>query len=122
MAITNNEKNKRSSKKMYDLFDSTLTDIFSDEEFTAEVVKDWAKADPKGFMQLFGSRLPKVQPIDQDLQRTFISLKSMMMDLPEVEDVAKALQLEKGKNNKLQYELDTARAEIKMIRKKFIKK
>ena len=76
-----------------------------DQEFTKGIVQEWAKSDPRGFMQLIDKRLPKVQAVDQDLQRTLISLKSMMLDLPEVEDIALALKNALSKIRKLESEV-----------------
>lgn len=118
MSISNSEKGRRSGKKMYEQLDTLLSTMMEDTEFTEEIFKQWAKDDPKGFFTIMKDRLPKVQPIDQDLQKTLISLKSMMEGLPEVEDIAKALKKEKEKANKLQYELDQANATLKAYSKK----
>jgi formiminotetrahydrofolate cyclodeaminase len=95
------EMDRRSGKKMYEKVDNLLLEMMEDEEFTKEIFKEWAKNDPKGFFTIMKDRLPKVQPIDQDLQKTFISLKSMMEYLPEVEDVAKKLHNATNENNRL---------------------
>lgn len=109
MAETNKnktERNRRTSKKLYEKVDEIFEEVMNDPEFSKQIVQDWAKEDPRGFMQLMEKRLPKVQPVDQDLQRTLISLKSMMMDLPDVEDVAKAFK-------KCRIELSTALRDLK---------
>lgn len=118
MSISDKEKNRRSSKKMYEHVDSMLLDMLEDEDFSKEIFKEWAKNDPKGFFTIMKDRLPKVQPIDQDLQKTLISLKSMMEGLPEVEDVAKALKKEKERANILQTELDQANSMLKAYSQK----
>lgn len=118
MAISEAEKGRRSGKKMHEKVDNLLLEMMEDEEFTSDVFKEWAKADPKGFFTIMKDRLPKVQPVDQDLQKTLISLKSMMEGLPEVEDLHKLYKKAQGDKNKLQYELDRAQSEIKMLQKK----
>lgn len=121
MNISKDEKDRRSAKKMYEQFDERLSNIFQDKEFTDEVIKEWAKADPKGFMQLFGTRLPKVQPVDQDLQKTFISLKSMLLDLPEVEDIAKALKKAQAESRKYKLESEQKDQMINLLKEKLEK-
>lgn len=119
--VTDDEMNKRASKKMYERFDESLAKMFDDKEFTDEIIKQFAFADPKGFMQLFGSRLPKVQPIDQDLQRTFISLKSMLLDLPDVEDIAKELKKAQAESRKYKLESEQKDQMINLLKEKLEK-
>lgn len=121
MNISKDEKDRRSAKKMYEQFDERLSNIFQDQEFTDETIKKWAKADPKGFMQLFGTRLPKVQPVDQDLQKTFISLKSMLLELPEVDDIAKELKKAQAESRKYKLESEQKDQMINLLKEKLEK-
>jgi formiminotetrahydrofolate cyclodeaminase len=84
------EKNRRSSKKMYENLDGALGELIDDRAFLIEYLKDLKQDDPRAFNTLLASRLPKAQPVDQDLQKTLLSLKSVMLDLPDVDDIAKA--------------------------------
>ena len=85
------EQERESGKKMHEQLDSIITKILNGPKSEA-ILTAWAETDPKGFSQLAASRMPKVQPIDQDLQRTLISLKSIMLPLPDVEDIILAFK------------------------------
>ncbi len=122
MAISDKEMNRRSGKKMHEKMDDLLLEMMDDESFTADIFKEWARADPKGFFTIMKDRLPKVAPIDQDLQKTLISLKSMMEDLPEFEDVHLLLKKAKQEVNRLTYENDQKETMIKAFQKKLKKK
>jgi len=119
-SISDKEKGRRRGKEMHEVFDKFIGSVLNDEEFGEEILRQWAKSDPKGFMQLAKDRMPKVQPVDQDLQKTYISLKSMMEELPDVTDIALALSTEKQKCNKLRREIEILKNEIKILRKKFL--
>ena len=121
-SITDKEKSRRSSKKMYEQVDELLLEMIEDQEFSKDVFRDWAKNDPKGFMMIMKDRLPKVQPVDQDLKKTLISLKSMMEDLPDVEDIAKKLRVTTHAKNKLENENIQLKEQIKLYQKKLNKK
>lgn len=112
------EKGRRSGKKMYEHVDDMLMEMMEDTVFTQEIFKEWAQSDPKGFFTIMKDRLPKVQPVDQDLQKTLISLKSMMEDLPEVEDIALALKKETARANRAEFELNKIQQEYKLMQKK----
>jgi chromosome segregation ATPase len=116
--ITNSEKDRRSSKKMYENLDSALADLLDDKKFLVQYLKDLHKNSPSAFNQLMTSRLPKVQPIDQDLQKTLISLKAMLLDLPEVDDIAGALKKRTAERNNFQRESENKDAQIKLLNKK----
>lgn len=112
------ELDRRSGKKMYEKVDNLLLEMMEDEEFTKEIFKDWAKNDPKGFFTIMKDRLPKVQPVDQDLQKTLISLKSMMEELPDVEDVAKKLKNSMAECDRLKLKNEELEVMIKAYQKK----
>ena len=96
MSISNKEKDRRGAKKLYEKVDTFFDDVMEDSSFIEETVKAWAKQDPKGFMTLLEKRLPKVQPVDQDLQRMTLGLKDLLGELPDFDDIA----LELKKTNK----------------------
>lgn len=121
MAITKAEDDRRSKKKLYEKVDSIFDEVMDDPDFSKTIVQEWAKADPRGFMQLMEKRLPKVQPVDQDLQRTLISLKSMMLDLPDVEDVALALKKCQAELRKATQERDNYLEQVEFLNKKLKK-
>ena len=72
---------------MHEQFDGIITNILNGPNAEA-ILTEWALNDPKGFAQLASSRMPRAQPIDQDFQRTVLSLKSALIDMPDVEDLA----------------------------------
>jgi hypothetical protein len=121
MSISNDEKDRRAKKKLYEKVDSIFDEVMDDPEFSKEIVQSWAKADPRGFMQLMEKRLPKVQAVDQDLQRTLISLKSMMLDLPDFDDVALALKKTQADLRRITQERDNYLEQVEFLNKKLKK-
>ena len=90
--ITNTEKDRRKSKKMYENIDESLGELLNDKKFLTEYLTKLKEDDPRAFNTLLTARLPKATPVDQDLQKTLLSLKSVLLDLPEVEDISKELR------------------------------
>jgi chromosome segregation ATPase len=119
--ITNNEKTRRSTKKMYEKIDGALGRLLDKDELVDEYLEGLQKNNPSAFNSLMTSRLPKVQPVDQDLQKTLISLKSMMLDLPEVDDIAGALKSMTAERNHHRTESENKDAQIVLLQKKIAK-
>jgi len=88
--LTDKEKKRKSSKKLHENIDAALGILLDDREFLIQYLKDYREEDPRGFNMLLSSRLPKAAPVDQDLQKTLLSLKSVMLDLPEIDDITRA--------------------------------
>ena len=121
MALKNEEKQRRKSKKIYENLDSAIGLLLDDEDFLLQYLKDLQKNDPRGFNDLVKSRLPKVQPVDQDLQKTTISLKSILYDLPEVEDVLNEYNKVKAENRMLTTENSNLKEQVEFLNKKMQK-
>jgi hypothetical protein len=122
MSLKTEEKKRRSGKKMHEIFDEELLKLFEeDEDFRQESLKNWAKADPKGFMQIYSSRLPRVQPVDQDLLKNEISLKSILVDLPEVEDILNEYNKVKAENRMLTTRVSNLEEQVEFLNKKMQK-
>jgi hypothetical protein len=122
MSLKTEEKKRRSGKKMHEIFDEELLKLFEeDEDFRQESLKNWAKADPKGFMQIYSSRLPRVQPVDQDLLKNEISLKSILVDLPEVEDILNEYNKVKAENRMLTTKVSNLEEQVEFLNKKMQK-
>ncbi|RLI51402.1 hypothetical protein DRO61_02615 [Candidatus Bathyarchaeota archaeon] len=121
MALKNEEKQRRKSKKIYENLDSAIGLLLDDEDFLLQYLKDLQKNDPRGFNDLVKSRLPKVQPVDQDLQKTTISLKSILYDLPEVEDILNEYNKVKAENRMLTTENENLKEQVDFLNKKMQK-
>jgi len=122
MALKTEEKKRRSGKKMHEVFDEELLVLFEEDEvFRKESLKNWAKEDPKGFMQIYASRLPRVAPVDQDLLKNEISLKSILVDLPDVEDVLGEYNKVKAENRMLTTENSNLKEQVDFLNKKMQK-
>ncbi len=121
MSITNKERDRRSAKKLYEKVDTFFDDVMEDDAFVQETVKAWAQADPKGFMTLLEKRLPKVQAVDQDLQRMTLGLKDLLTELPEFDDISLELKKAKSKIVDLEVALSNMTQEKEHWRKKLLK-
>jgi len=120
MALKTEEKLRRKGKKNHELLDDMILKVLEGDN-AEEVFQAWALADPKGFMTLAKDRSPRVQPVDQDLQKTHISLKSIMYDLPEVEDVLGENKNLKSENKKLTTENSNLTEQVDFLNKKMQK-
>jgi hypothetical protein len=121
MAISNKEKDRRGAKKLYEKVDTFFDDVMEDSDFIEQTVKAWATADPKGFMTLLEKRLPKVQPVDQDLQRMTLGLKDLLGELPDFDDIALELKKANKKIKDLEVALCNMTEEKEHWRKKCLK-
>lgn len=122
MSITNNEKNRRSGKKAHENLDKAIAEQMENPDMIAGMLAWLAENDPKRFFDTVMARMPKVQPIDQDLQKTYISLKAMMEDLPDAEDIIGELQKWKKKCQKLAYDNSQLTLERDDYKEKLYKK
>lgn len=117
MSISKVEKERRSGKRMHEQLDGIIEKILNGPN-AEEILTQWALNDPKGFSQLAASRMPKVQPVDQDLQKHYISLKAMLLELPDIEDINLALTRLRKENNRLKFEANEKDEHIKFLEKK----
>tara|TARA_R110001632_G_scaffold5144_4_gene20980 strand:+ start:5502 stop:5894 length:393 start_codon:yes stop_codon:yes gene_type:complete len=121
MSITNNEKNRRAGKKAHEQLDNAIATKMEDPDMIAGML-DWlAENDPKRFFDTVMARMPKVQQIDQDLQKTYISLKAMMENLPDEKDIITSLHKWKKKAQSLAYDGSQKDIEITGLRNSLTK-
>ena len=116
MGISNDEKNRRSGKKAYENLDQAISKQMENPDMIAGMLSWLAENDPKRFFDTVMARMPKVQPIDQDLQKTYISLKAMMEDLPEAEDIIGELHKWRKKAQRLAFENKQLQNEISVYK------
>lgn len=114
------EQERQKGKMMHEQLDGIITKILNGPN-AETILTEWALSDPKGFAQLAASRMPKVQPVDQDLQKNFISLKSMMLDLPEIDDIAKELKNTQKELGQERADKLAANEDRDLWRKKYLK-
>jgi len=115
---TNEEMKRRRGKKSHELLDERiLTHLESRNQAQFD---EWAKKYPKEFMALAINRMPKVQPIDQDLQKNVISLRTLLEELPDTDKLYSELKKAKGQRNKVLNELDAVKDDRDNMRRRII--
>ena len=83
----------------------------TDREFMASL-----PASTRG--QLLLQFLPKVQPVDQDLEKNVLSLTDLLKDLPDSQELTKELTACKNKINALETQMKLMKRRQKIWRKK----
>jgi hypothetical protein len=121
MPLSKDEKGRRTGKKAYENLDEAIANQLDNPDLIESMLGWLAENDPKRFFDTVMSRMPPVQKIDQDLKKTLISLKSMMEDLPDQEDIITALHKWRKKAQSLAYEVKQKEIEVTGLRNKLIK-
>jgi len=120
------EMDRRKAKKSHELFDERLENYL--ETLTQKKFNEWADKYPKEAMAFAIARMPKVPIVDQDLQKSVISLRGMMEDLPDSEDLyeenrklKRRMNVAENKGLKDDAEIKAMRAKINQLQKKLKK-
>lgn len=120
-----NNKNKidqerQAAKTMHELFDTMLLNALQGSD-SQEIFNNLLKNNSSQALSLIEKRMPKVQNSSADVEQNYLSMKDMLLHLPEFEDVAKALKKAEKDRNQYFSDTKTADEDRDLWRKKYLK-